>query len=57
MLIAILFPFFANPRWDVPVKPLIGDSESEGNEEKYEHYQVRNWRRMFPIAGVSEVVE
>jgi len=46
-------PFFANPRWDAPVKPLIGDSRSEGNGENYEQYQLRNWRRIFPIAGVS----
>ncbi|NKB63908.1 MAG: isopenicillin N synthase family oxygenase [Gammaproteobacteria bacterium] len=46
-------PFFANPRWDVPVKPLVGDSGSVDNGENYEQYQVRNWRRIFPIAGVS----
>ncbi|OED42865.1 hypothetical protein AB833_05180 [Chromatiales bacterium (ex Bugula neritina AB1)] len=46
-------PFFASPRWDVPVKPLIGDSGSTRNGEKYEQYQLRYWRQIFPIAGVS----
>jgi len=46
-------PFFATPRWDAPVKPLIGDSALESNGEKYEQYQFRHWRRIFPIAGVS----
>ena len=47
-------PFFANPRWDTPVKPFIGDSGSDVNGESYEQYQLRNWRRIFPIAGVSD---
>ena len=47
-------PFFANPRWNVPVKPLIGDLESDDNGESYEQYQLKNWRRIFPIAGVTD---
>ena len=47
-------PFFANPRWDVPFKPLIGDSASDDNPENYERYQVKSWQRTFSVAGISE---
>ena len=47
-------PFFANPRWNAPVKSLVGNIESDDNEESYEQYQLKNWRRIFPIAGVPD---
>lgn len=49
-------PFFVNPRWDVPVKPLIGETViREGEEQNFESYQLGKWRRSFPIAGIPEV--
>ena len=60
-------PFFANPRYDVPVKPLIGTTgeteetpgagagAGEYEEEIFELYQLRKWRRSFPIAGIPEL--
>lgn len=47
-------PFFANPRYDVPVKPLLGNSDSEYHEE-FELYQLKKWRRSFPVAGIPEL--
>jgi isopenicillin N synthase-like dioxygenase len=47
-------PLFANPRWDAPIKPLMGDAPVTGDADTYEVYQRRNWRRIFPIANVPE---
>ncbi len=47
-------PFFTNPRWDAPIKPLMGDTVESGDAEIYEVYQRRSWRRIFPIANVPE---
>lgn len=48
-------PFFVNPRWDVPVKPLIGETAKGRKEQNFESYQLGKWRRSFPIAGIPEV--
>tara|TARA_Y100001960_G_C14762043_1_gene874648 strand:+ start:1777 stop:2799 length:1023 start_codon:yes stop_codon:yes gene_type:complete len=48
-------PFFANPRWNVPVKPLLGSGRlKEMVEENFEMYQSRHHRRIFPIAFTEE---
>ena len=47
-------PFFAYPRWDAPIKPLIGDTDDDADAEICEVYQLRNWRHIFPIANVPE---
>jgi len=52
-------PFFVNPRWDVPVRPLIGEvpaqTEAENHEgENFQRYQLGKWRRSFPIAEIPE---
>ena len=44
-------PFFASPRWNVPVKPLLGSRRvNEPLEESFEIYQSRHHRRIFPVA-------
>ena len=44
-------PFFASPRWNVPVKPLLGSRRvNEPLEEFFEIYQSRHHRRIFPVA-------
>tara|TARA_B100000676_G_scaffold311626_1_gene382210 strand:+ start:15471 stop:16430 length:960 start_codon:yes stop_codon:yes gene_type:complete len=45
-------PFFAYPRWDTPMKPLFDDTDDDGDVEICEAYQVRKWRRIFPIANI-----
>lgn len=47
-------PFFANPRYDVPVKPLVGEKEADYEPEEFESYQLNKWRRTFPIACIPE---
>lgn len=47
-------PFFAYPRWDAPITPLIGDTDDDADIEICEVYQLRNWRRIFPVANVPE---
>jgi len=46
-------PFFANPRWDVPVKPLMGDTSTDFSDENYATYQIGKWKRTFPVAGIT----
>jgi len=46
-------PFFVNPRWDVPVRPIIGDNVTESGQQNFESYQLEKWRRAFPIAGIK----
>ena len=44
-------PFFVSPRWDVPVKPLLGSVTTPGSfEETFEQYQSKHHRRIFPVA-------
>ena len=44
-------PFFASPRWDAPVKPLLGPGPvNKPIEENFEAYQSRHHRRIFPVA-------
>jgi isopenicillin N synthase-like dioxygenase len=39
----------------IPVKPLMGEKLTGGEEQNFESYQLGKWRRSFPIAGVPEV--
>lgn len=42
-------PFFVSPRWNVPVKPLLGSRPvNESLEESFEMFQLRHHRRIFP---------
>ena len=42
-------PFFISPRWNVPVKPLLGSRPvNESLEESFEMFQLRHHRRIFP---------
>lgn len=44
-------PFFVSPRWNVPVKPLLGSRPvNESLEESFEMFQLRHHRRIFPVA-------
>ena len=44
-------PFFASPRWDAPVKPLLDSVRTNDSlEETFEVYQSRHHRRIFPLA-------
>ena len=47
-------PCFVNPRWDVPVIPLLGKMEVGQDAEIYGVYQRNSWRRTFPIAQIPE---
>ena len=48
------FPFFVNPRWDVPLRPMLGNAEADPEAPLYGVYQRDNWRRTFPIARIPE---
>tara|TARA_E500000331_G_scaffold48736_1_gene41794 strand:+ start:3502 stop:4458 length:957 start_codon:yes stop_codon:yes gene_type:complete len=44
-------PFFASPRWNAPVKPLLDSVRTNDSlEETFEAYQSRHHRRIFPLA-------
>ena len=47
-------PYFCNPRWDAPIKPLMGKTDDAEAGELYEVYQRNSWRRIFPIANIPE---
>ena len=47
-------PLFVNPNHDSLIKPLVGDPDTAFEPFSYGDYQRRQWRQIFPIAGIPE---
>ena len=47
-------PFFNYARWDAPMKPLINGAIDDPDADICEVYQLRHWRRIFPLANIPE---
>jgi len=47
-------PFFSYARWDAPITPLLNDAVEDLGADICEVYQLKAWRRIFPIANILE---
>ncbi len=47
-------PLFSYARSDAPIKPILNGAVDDPNADSCELYQLKAWRRIFPIANISE---